>query len=473
MGTYDEFPKDGVIVAVEKDLRKQIQDTMAQACRGKGFSQECHDALVPLLYKTDLAAHTKRFVVIGGTAVISLVMAVIALVYEMGRVANTDVPSNIKLNNNDLVQIQSMSGASTIAAVAAEPSAKPYTVALQPSATTTSPNVITIETLQASKDGHNAGDVVYRLFQVTADRIGDFPTMTGGQEAQKTCQGQTLRRADTVEACIQSIERLAMNLANDGPDNLLPVAQQNVPVRPAPGQHVAVGVANLTAEGVPLIVPLYRVVYEHAPRRPNFDLPFSPLALATSAAAIAITTLWVLYIPQSLTEVWIDGEKILVDLNEDKLSCPKNILCAADECLGQAESKSTIGQPYCKKYEWLEELIKRAAMPPFEPKCDGGEQKLIDASKKFGPWVETVCKDHQTLDTSFDVMKNDIEIDSGWSSQLNFDKKGGAKCLLSCSEFFMTFADAGTCISDTGISKTGSIESDCEKAYYVTYHRTE
>tara|TARA_R110002003_G_scaffold534_19_gene20334 strand:- start:7494 stop:7832 length:339 start_codon:yes stop_codon:yes gene_type:complete len=112
---------------------------MAQDCRGEGFSQECHNALVPVLHKTDLAAHTKRFVVIGGIAVISLIIAVVALVYEMGRVANTEVPSNIKLNYKDLAQIQSMSGASTIAAVAAEASAKPYTIAMQPPATPTAP----------------------------------------------------------------------------------------------------------------------------------------------------------------------------------------------------------------------------------------------------------------------------------------------------------------------------------------------
>tara|TARA_R110002003_G_scaffold534_19_gene20333 strand:- start:6756 stop:7475 length:720 start_codon:yes stop_codon:yes gene_type:complete len=210
-------------------------------------------------------------------------------------------------------------------------------------------NTITIETLQSGKDGHKAGDIVYRMPQETAGRIWDFLAMTGGQEARKTCQGQIFKRADTVEACIQSIERLAMNLADGGPETLLQVAQQNVPVRPAPGQPIAVGVANLAAEGVPLIVPVYRVVYEHAPRRQNFDMSWSPLVLATSAAAIAIATSWALYIPQSLTEIWIDGEKVLVDLTEDKLACPKDILCVADDCLGQKEFSRTAVQPYCKK----------------------------------------------------------------------------------------------------------------------------
>jgi hypothetical protein len=112
---------------------------MAHSCQGETPTQECHNALIPILHRTDLATHTKRFVVIGGIAVISLIMAVVALVYEMGRVANTEVPANIKLNHDDLAQIQSMSGASTIAAVAAEASASPYTVVVQPSATPTSP----------------------------------------------------------------------------------------------------------------------------------------------------------------------------------------------------------------------------------------------------------------------------------------------------------------------------------------------
>jgi hypothetical protein len=35
-----------------------------------------------------------------------------------------------------------------------------------------------------------------------------------------------------------------------------------------------------------------------------------------------------------------------------------------------------------KQYEWLEELIKKSSLPPLEAKCDRGNQRLKDASKK-------------------------------------------------------------------------------------------
>lgn len=36
-----------------------------------------------------------------------------------------------------------------------------------------------------------------------------------------------------------------------------------------------------------------------------------------------------------------------------------------------------------KQYEWLEELVKRAALPSFKPECSQGEQKLADAAEKL------------------------------------------------------------------------------------------
>ncbi|KAH7071451.1 hypothetical protein BKA63DRAFT_568584 [Paraphoma chrysanthemicola] len=480
-GIYDEFPKDGIVVSVGKDLRKQIQDTMSQSCRDQGFSQECHNALVPLLDKTDLAAHTKRFVVIGGLAIISLIIAVVALVYEMARIGTTEVPSNIKLNYKDLAQIQTMSGASTIAAVAPDASNKPYTITLQPPTTPT-----------AAKDGHKAGDIVYRIPQDTADRIHDFLAMTGGHEAQKICQGQNLRRADTAEACIQSIERLAMNLADGGPSDLLQVAQQNVPVRPAAGQPIAIGVANLAAEGVPLIIPVYRAVYEHAPRRPNFDMPWNPYVLATGGAALSIAISWALYVPQSLTEIWIDGEKVLTDLKEDKLVCPRNIVCVADDCQGQKEFSKTVSGLYCKtlnnygcscrpvtypttltleadymnkQYEWLEELVRKSELPPLIPNCINGEEALSDASGKFKTWAENFCKGHESLESSFTVASEDIQLSPGWKSEVDFRKKGTDKCPFDCEEMFSAF-DTPSCITSTGIQKYGTVETDCGKASY-------
>jgi hypothetical protein len=174
--------------------------------------------------------------------------------------------------------------------------------------------------------------------------------MTGMPDIQNKCQGVNAKRADNVQECLRGIERLAMNLADGGPDNLLQVAQQNIPANPGAGQPIAAALPNIAIEGIPLVVPVYRVIYEHAPRRPNFDMGWSPTILATSAAALAIVSSWAFSKPQTLTEIWIDGEKILVDLKEDKLSCPKDVFCIADNCAGQDRGNNWVGaDPYCRK----------------------------------------------------------------------------------------------------------------------------
>jgi preprotein translocase subunit SecF len=96
---------------------------------------------VPLLQKTDLATHTKRFVIIGTLAIIGLLGAVTALVIHMGihYSSTKEVPAHIRLNHADLAQIQSLQGAKTFAAVAAEATASPNTIIVQPTATPTSP----------------------------------------------------------------------------------------------------------------------------------------------------------------------------------------------------------------------------------------------------------------------------------------------------------------------------------------------
>jgi hypothetical protein len=96
---------------------------------------------MPILQRTDLATHTKRFVIIGTIGAISLTVAVAAMIIHMGQFYSStkDVPSNVKLNYGDLAQIKSMSGAPTFAAVAATASATPDTVVWQAAATTTSP----------------------------------------------------------------------------------------------------------------------------------------------------------------------------------------------------------------------------------------------------------------------------------------------------------------------------------------------
>lgn len=175
--------------------------------------------------------------------------------------------------------------------------------------------------------------------------------MTGIQETQQICKDQAIKRADTLEQCLQHIQRHAVDLADAGPANLLQIAQQNVPARPAPGQAIALPIENLATEGVTLIIPVYRVIFEHAPRRPNFDMGWDPVVLTKSAVAVAIAAHAAMFVGESLLDVWIPRDKIVTDLKEDKLMCPKDMLCVVDECQGQ--EKGSINnqdkEPYCKK----------------------------------------------------------------------------------------------------------------------------
>lgn len=95
--------------------------------------------------------------------------------------------------------------------------------------------------------------------------------MTGLQATQDICKRQGLRRADSVQECLQHIQRHAIDLADISPANMLQVAEQNIPVTPAADQAIGFLVENLVTDGTALIIPVYRVIYEHSPQRPNFD----------------------------------------------------------------------------------------------------------------------------------------------------------------------------------------------------------
>jgi hypothetical protein len=216
--------------------------------------------------------------------------------------------------------------------------------------TSTFSDFITIETLTTDKDGHKAGDVAYHIPKDTATRINDFLAMTGMHETQEICKGQSLKRADVVEECLQHIQRHAMDLADIGPSNLLQIAQQNIPTRPAAGQAIGLAVENIATQGIPLIIPVYRAMSEHAPRVPNADGNWDADVLAKGAVAIAIAARVALYVGQGVVEIWISKEKLVTDLKEDKLVCPKDLPCVVDECKGQDEfSNNADAMPYCKK----------------------------------------------------------------------------------------------------------------------------
>jgi hypothetical protein len=138
-GTFDEFPKDGITLALGPDLRKQIKDAATQNCKDQS-SQECRNAIAPLLQNTDVTTHAKRFVVVGailfGELLVFTAVEILAFFgyFQLNTVGN--IPQEIKFSHGDLQQIKAMGGANTFA-VKADASATPNTVIFQPVATST------------------------------------------------------------------------------------------------------------------------------------------------------------------------------------------------------------------------------------------------------------------------------------------------------------------------------------------------
>lgn len=46
-------------------------------------------------------------------------------------------------------------------------------------------------------------------------------------------------------------------------------------------------------------------------------------------------------------------DKLVKDLGDDKLACPKDLVCVMDVCLGQTEGSNNFGymDPYCRKVD--------------------------------------------------------------------------------------------------------------------------
>jgi hypothetical protein len=179
--------------------------------------------------------------------------------------------------------------------------------------------------------------------------------MTGLKESQEICKGQSLKRADPTEECIRHIQRHAMDLADVGPANLMQIAQGNIPMRPAAGQAIGFPIENIAIEGIPMVIPVYRVVVAHRPRRPNFDLGWDPVILATGATALAIAAHAVMVVGANFVEIWVSKDRLVPDLDEAKLACPKDLVCVMPDCLGQQEgiNQQDGDVPYCKKVRYI------------------------------------------------------------------------------------------------------------------------
>lgn len=135
-GSWERFPDEGITVALGPELRGQIKDAVEKSC-GDASTQQCRDALTPLLQSSEVTQHVKRFVPFLPFVVGIGIALVLNLLLGTAGVSRNGPPQEIKLNNVDLAQIQTLGGASTIAVVS--DGAAPSTVSFAPAVTTTTP----------------------------------------------------------------------------------------------------------------------------------------------------------------------------------------------------------------------------------------------------------------------------------------------------------------------------------------------
>lgn len=219
-------------------------------------------------------------------------------------------------------------------------------------------NFVTIETLTADKDGHKAGSVVYHIPQHAADRIQDFLAITGIKETQNICKDQNIKRADNVQECLRHLQRHAMDLADAGPSDLMQLAPQNIPAVPSQGQSIAFPIADFAADGIILLIPVYRSIREQSPIPAN-DQGWDPAILAKSAMALTIAAHAAMFAGQSLLDVWIEQDQLVKDFKPESLSCRKELICTDDDCKAQEEGESLESwdiSPVCKQV-WLTLIV--------------------------------------------------------------------------------------------------------------------
>ncbi|KAH7413561.1 hypothetical protein DE146DRAFT_749767 [Phaeosphaeria sp. MPI-PUGE-AT-0046c] len=407
-GIYDTFPDDGITVALGPELRSRVKDAVTQNCGNGHTEQACHNAVTSVLHETNISAHTKRFLGVG-FATAAVIIGLVAIVGHLIVAAGIAVqPAAVKLDVGDLSQIHSLGAAQTFAAVTEGVDAAPTTIINAPVPSTTNSNFVTIETLTADKDGHKAGSVVYHIPQHAADRIQDFLAITGIKETQHICKDQNIKRADNLQECLRHLQRHAMDLADVGPSDLIQLAPQNIPTMPGQGQAISFPIADFAADGIILLIPVYRSIREQSPMPVN-EQGWDPAILGKSAMALTIAAHVAMFAGQSLLDIWIEKDQLVTDLKPESLSCRKELICSDDDCKAQEVGKDldnwdvsppssygcrcepvimphvmTIQRDYMdKQYEWLEELIKKSSGPDYGENCGGGEQTFPDSAKKL------------------------------------------------------------------------------------------
>jgi hypothetical protein len=166
--------------------------------------------------------------------------------------------------------------------------------------------------------------------------------MTGLQETQRICQGQSLKRADPTQECVDRILRQAMDLADIGPQDLLALAPANLPVDPGQGQPIGFPIPSIGVDEVLVYVQIYRRVVASTRQAPEEDLNWHPVALYRTAVALTIASHAVMFAGQSLLNIAVSKDDLVTNLKKEDLLCAKDLVCLLDDCQGQKEIKNPL-----------------------------------------------------------------------------------------------------------------------------------
>jgi hypothetical protein len=178
---------------------------------------------------------------------------------------------------------------------------------------------------------------VYHIPENTAERIQDFLGMTGLQETQQICKDQKLKRADTTEECIKRILHHAMDLVDTGPENLMALAQANIPMEPAAGQPIGFPIPDISIGDSIAFIQVYRQIFSATAQAPQIDQNWDPSVLIKSAVGLTIAAHAAMFAGQGLLQIFVSKNDIVTDLREEDLACAKDLICTTDDCQGQKE----------------------------------------------------------------------------------------------------------------------------------------
>ncbi|KAF1836060.1 hypothetical protein BDW02DRAFT_596727 [Decorospora gaudefroyi] len=405
-GVYEGVPEDGITIAFGPKLREQIESIRSQKCKTQQ-GEDCRHALSTAFSQTDISTHLKRYFILLAWAIGIALGGLIAQYYLM---QDTAMPEQIKFRLGDLSQIKSLAGAPTFAVVSnSDGDATPTTLTPQQPTTSTATSFISMETLKADKDGHKAGDIAYHIPKKTAERIQNFLDMTGLEETQKKCKGQSLKGSDPTRECAERILRHAMDLSDTGPANLLALAQSNIPGEPAAGKAIGFPIPDITLDDFLAFIQVYRRFFEAKKPAPKDGQEWDPIICYKSAVGLTIALHAVASAGQGLQDIYIDKNDLVNDFKVEKLACPNDLVCLSQDCQGQKPdtvflTDQVIGEtrysrtPICiipETYGCRCEYVNFAYV--YE-----SSRKYMDAQYEFLEWLAEKAEEGPDSDTEED-----------------------------------------------------------------------